>query len=160
MKTLLAAVAAAAVLAGAAQAATPEQRIAALERQVAVLAGPQQTPADRRIAALERRVRTLETSLRQTRTQLTQARTTVTRATNVAAFAVAYSVCLTATTADAFSGTWSVIDQIATTAQAKTYFTPQAAVSDADSCRALEITRAPTVPPTLSPFSALTALLT
>ena len=153
MKTLLAAVVAAAALAGTAQAATPEQRIAALEQQVAALAGPQQTPADRKIAALTRRVTTLERKLKTAETSLNQAR-------NLAGFAIAYTVCLTATTADAFSGTWNVIDQIATTAQAKTYFTPQAAVSDVESCRALELTRTPAVPPTLSPFSALTALLT
>ena len=167
MKTFLAVLAGAAAFAatgGQAQAAqSPEQRIVALERQVAILAARPQAPAQapvarqiatlqRRATALERRVRTLEASLRTTRTQLTQT-------ASIAALGVVYGVCLTAVTADTFSGTWNVIDQIATTAQARTYFGPQPVVSDVETCQALELTRAPTVPPTLGPFSALTALL-
>jgi hypothetical protein len=166
MKTVLAAIAGAAALAGVAgqaQAAqSPEQRIAALERRVAVLAArpqaPAQTPAQvaalqRRATALERRVKTLETNLKKAQTDLTAAR-------NVAAIGLVYSLCFTAVTADALSGTWNVVDQISTATQAgKVYFGPQPVVDDQESCQALQLTRTQAIPPTLGPFSALTALL-
>jgi hypothetical protein len=161
MKKLLALLAGAVVLGAAAgqarAAASPEQRIAALERRVDILAaGPQTTavaPADRRIAALEKRVKTLEKDLKK-------ARESVFTLALVSLAELAYSECLTAVTADAVSGTWSVIDQLAQATQAgKVYFGPQPVVSDYNACKLAQYTRAPAVPPTLAPFSALTALI-
>ena len=169
MKTFLAGVAAAAALAGVAgqaQAATsPEQRIAALEQQVATLTAalaarplatpdPRVTALVRKEAALERRVKTLETNLKKVQTTLTQT-------TGLAAAGIVLSGCLTAATADAFSSTWTIVDQLSAATQAgKTYFGPQAAVSDFQTCSALQITRQQgAIPPTVAVFSALTSLI-
>ena len=165
MKTFVAALAAASVLAGvtgpASAAQTPEQRIAALERQVAALTqapaarptGPAQTPVDRKIAGLTRRVTTLERQLKAAQKKAADAEL-------AAIGAFGYAGCLSAVAADAISGTWNVIDQIAAATQAgKVYFGPQPVVADGNICTALRITRAQAVPPTMVPFSALTALL-
>jgi hypothetical protein len=167
-KFLAAAVAAAALaaVAGQAQAATsPEQRIAALEQQVATLAHalaarPLATPDPRvatlqkKEAALEKRVKALEANLKKAQTALTQTQ-------SIAALGVIFAACSTAATADAFTSTWNVIDQISTATQAgKVYFGPQAAVSDFQTCQTIQITRQQgTVPPTVAVFSALTTLL-
>ena len=72
-----------------------------------------------------------------------------------AAIAVVYAGCATAVTADALQGTWTVIDQVNGTP----IFGPQVAVSDFDTCSALEVTRVPTQnPPNVSVFSSLLAL--
>jgi hypothetical protein len=162
MKMFLTAVAAAAALAavaGQAQAATsPEQRIAALEQQVATLAhalaarplaapDPRVATLQKKEAALEKRVKKLETDFK-------------TLASGVG-LSLVYSTCIAAATADAFTGTWNVVDQLATATQAgKVYFGPQAAVSDFQTCSALQIVRQQgVVPPTVAVFSALTALI-
>jgi hypothetical protein len=167
-KFLAAAVAATALaaVAGQAQAATsPEQRIAALEQQVATLthalaARPLATPDPRvatlqkKEAALEKRVKTLEANVKKAQTALTQTQ-------GLAAAGIVLSGCFAAATADAFTSTWNVVDQVATATQAgKIYFGPQAAVSDFQTCSALQITRQQgTVPPTVAVFSALTSLI-
>jgi hypothetical protein len=135
MKTIIALAATAialAVGAGTASPATPvDRKIAALQKQT---------------AALQKRVTTLEKNL--------------TAARNVAVAALVYAQCFTAATADAFAGTWNVVDQIAQATQAgKVYFGPQAAVNDFQSCQSAQITRQQTVPPNVSVFSALTALI-
>jgi hypothetical protein len=168
MKTFLAAVAGAAALAalaGQAQAATsPEQRIAALEQRVAALtaqlaARPQ--AVDPRVAGLQRRATALEKRVKTLETNLKKAQTTLTQTTGLAAAGLVYSGCLTAATADAFTATWNIVDQISVATQAgKVYFGPQAAVSDAQTCGALQVTRQQgVVPPTVAVFSALTTLL-
>jgi hypothetical protein len=170
MKTFVTAVVAAAVLAAAAAqaqaASAPEQRIAALERQVASLtralaAGPQQTPTDRRVSALTRRATALERRVTTLERQLRTANTNLERASGLAAAGIVFSGCFAAATADAFSATWNVVDQIAAATQAgKTYFGPQATVNDFQTCSALQITRQQgTVPPTVAVFSALTTLI-
>jgi hypothetical protein len=148
-------------VAGQARAASPEQRIAALERQVALLArGPAATPDERKIAALQRRATALEKRVKKLEKSLNDVSQGVFAIALLTVLEAAYSECLTASTADAFAGTWNVVDQIAQATQAgKVYFGPQAAVSDFDSCTSLKVTRLQTVPPSVSPFSALTALL-
>ena len=151
-----------AATAGQAAAATPaDKRFAALEAKVATLTAQVQarpaarssaaaptaaTQTTRRIAALERRVRTLQRQLTQTR--------------NLAVAAIVVAECLTAVTADAFTGTWSAIDQMAQALQARTYFGPQQPVNDFRACGALQITRQPaTGTPSVAVFSALTRLI-
>lgn len=153
MKTVIAlaaiSIALAGGLAGQARAASsPEQRIAALERQVAKIATLQ-----KRTTALEKRVKKLEADVKEaTAAMLAFALVTV--------FEIQYTQCLTAVTADAFSGTWNVVDQIAAATQAgKVYVGPQPVVTDSDACTDLKITRQQTVPPSVAPFSALTALI-
>ena len=77
-------------------------------------------------------------------------------------FAVIYGECLTAATADAFQGTWGVIDQIAQATQAgKTYFGTQTPIAEPSvvNCSLLQLTRSHSVPPTISIFSSLATLL-
>jgi Na+-translocating ferredoxin:NAD+ oxidoreductase RNF subunit RnfB len=168
MKTMIALSATAialAALAGQAQgAASPEQRIAALERQVATLTRalptrPQATPADRKIAALQKRATALEKRVKKLEAEAKETTAAMLAFLLVSVFEIGYTQCLTAVTADAFAGTWNVVDQIAQTAQAKTYFGPQPVVTDSDACTDLKITRQQTVPPSVAPFSALTALI-
>lgn len=171
MKTFLALLSGAIVLAataGHARAAGPaDARIAALERQVAALTsalaeGPQaaaQTPADRKLAALQKQATALAKRVKTLETGLKAAQATVKETELVAAVGLVLTGCIVAVTADAFTGTWNVIDQIATTAQAKTYFGQQAVVSDFQTCSTLRVTRQQTVPPSVGPFSALAALL-
>ena len=77
-------------------------------------------------------------------------------------FTIAFGLCQNAATADAFQGTWSVIDQMAQATQAgKTYFGPQTPITDLQSCAAFKkpLIRSQAVPPTSSVFSALATLL-
>jgi hypothetical protein len=103
-------------------------------------------------AALAKRVTTLEKKV----TALTKQVTTLQR---IAGASLAYTECSIGATADAFAGTWSVVDQVAQATQARTYFGAQPVVSDFNACAAFNINRNPAVPPNLSVFSALTALL-
>jgi len=65
--------------------------------------------------------------------------------------------CLAAGTADAFQGTWGVIDQIAQAVQTKTYFGAQTPVNDFNACAGLQpaVPRSHAVPPQVGFFSAL-----
>ena len=94
-----------ATLAASASAATPEQRISKLERQV---------------KTLTTRVTTLQAETRRNDRALSA---------NFTADA-----CLAAQTADLVQGTWTVIDQIAQALQARTYFGPQTQVTDGGNC--------------------------
>jgi hypothetical protein len=68
--------------------------------------------------------------------------------------------CQDAVTADSLQGTWNVIDQISTATQGgKVYFGPQVPLSDKGACAEFRITRSQSVPPTVSVFSSLVALL-
>jgi hypothetical protein len=110
-----------------------------------VLAAPAQPAAPtnkqlaRQVKALQKEVKTLKKQVRQTR--------------NIALGTLAYTGCSIAVTADAFQGTWTVIDQVA----GRTIFGPQVPVSDSPGlCAAVEIQRAPTqVPPNVSVFDSL-----
>lgn len=97
------------------------------------------------VKALQKRVTKLEKAHKETR--------------DIALTAFAWGVCVGAITADAFQGTWAVIDQIGQASQGKTYIGPQPTVDDVGICRAGNIFRSTAVPPTMSVFSALYALL-
>ena len=125
----------------------------AMALSVGVGTASAQTPADRKIAALQKQTAALQKRVTALERNVTQAR-------NVALAALVYAQCLTAVTSDALSGTWNIVDQLSGATQAgKVYFGPQAAVNDFQSCGPLQITRQQTVPPNVSVFSALTALL-
>jgi len=70
---------------------------------------------------------------------------------------IALIQCQTAATADAFQGTWTVMDQVA----GRTIFGPQAPISDFNACQAFRtpISRSFAVPPNASVFSAINALI-
>jgi len=70
-------------------------------------------------------------------------------------------VCENAVIADAFQGTWNVVDQISTATQSgKTYFGAQTALVDKNSCSAFKISRSQGVPPNAAVFNSLISLLT
>ncbi|HMJ00384.1 MAG TPA: hypothetical protein VK488_11170 [Gaiellaceae bacterium] len=112
-----------------------------------VLAAPAQSagPTNRQLA---RQIKTLQ---KQVKTLQKQVKT----ADLHAAIAIVYAGCATAVTADAFQGTWTVIDQV----NGAPIFGPQVAVNDFGVCDAVQITRAPTqMPPNVSVFNSLLAL--
>jgi hypothetical protein len=83
----------------------------------------------------------------------------VTDAREAAIAGIALGFCNTAITADAFQGTWNVIDQLAQP-QGKTFFGPQVLVNDFNVCQqGLNISRSQRIPPTTTPFAQVLALL-
>jgi hypothetical protein len=114
------------------------------------------TPAEQ---SLQRQVTALQGQVKTLNKQVKTLKKDVTSATEVGAVALAFAVCSTAATADTFTATFAVVDQIAQATQGKTYIGPQQGLSDRGACQALRITRSTTAPPNLAEFSALLALL-
>ena len=114
------------------------------------------TPAEKN---LQRQVTALQGQVKTLNKQVTTLKKQVTTATQIGAAALTFSVCSTAATADTFTATFAVIDQIAQGTQGKTYIGPQQGLSDQGACQALRIVRSTTAPPTLAEFSALLSLL-
>ena len=112
-----------------------------------VLAAPAQSagPSNKQLA---RQIKTLQKQVKTLQKQVAQANL-------VAAAAVIYSGCATAVTADALEGTWTVIDQV----NGAPIFGTQVPVNDQNTCSALQITRSQGVPPNISVFNSLLALL-
>jgi hypothetical protein len=131
--TTVAVLAAVSTLAAPASAATPSVR--SLARQVKTM----QT----QVKTLKKQVKTLQTQLKNTQ--------------SVAAGAIILGVCNAAATADAFQGTWEVIDRDAVRTSQPEFFPPQTALADPlNSCQRLEVQRQPNVvPPTADVFAAL-----
>jgi hypothetical protein len=123
-------------------AAGERQEVAALASRLNDLAG--------QVKTLQKRVKTLETSVKK----LQNDNRLLTRA--VGANFVA-DACLAAIAADAFQGTWSIVDQIATATQSRTYFAPPTAIDDKRSCPSLvpPIARQATGTPTLANLQGL-----
>jgi septal ring factor EnvC (AmiA/AmiB activator) len=113
--------------------------IAALENRVSDLAGQVKT-LQKQVKGLQTRNRALERNL-------------------VANFVG--DACASALTADALQQTWSVIDQIAATAQAKTYFGAPTALDDKRTCSNLRpaVPRQASAPATLVSIQGLIAWL-
>jgi hypothetical protein len=141
MKRAATAAVAALVLACAAPAGATTQKLSPAEKSL-----------QRQVTALQGQVKTLSK-------QVTTLKKQVTTATAIGAAALTFSVCSTAATADTFTATFAVIDQIAQGTQGKTYIGPQQGLSDQGACQALRIVRSTTAPPTLGEFSALLSLL-
>ena len=133
--TTLAAVVAATALAAPASAATPTER--KLNKQVKTLQS--------QVKKMQKQVKTLQTQMREVQ--------------SVAAGALIYSACLTASTADAFQGTWETIDRVGAKVPPPAfdqYGTLTAIADPLNSCQRLEIQRQPNiVPPTTDVFAAL-----
>ena len=103
------------------------------------------------IPKLQAQVKTLQKQVKQLRTELN----------NFEDVFAALSICQTEITADAFQGTWAVIDQLAARNGGATFFGPQASITDPVSrsagqqiCSAIHVTRAQTLPPTITPFQS------
>jgi gas vesicle protein len=135
--TMLAALVAAAMLAAPASGATPSER--RLAKQITTL--------QKTVKKMQKQIKTLQTQVRNT--QLT------------AAASLVYSACLTATTADAFQGTWETIDRVGAKLPAPNgpfdQYGVQTPVADPiNSCQSLEVQRQPSaVPPTTDVFAGL-----
>ena len=110
-----------------------------------------QGPTAAQFKALQKQVKTLQTSVTKLESELNA----------VEIVTSALLACNNAVIADEFQATWTIVDQISSATQAgKTYFGPQTAISDANSCPAFKITRTSTLPPNVSIFSSLVSLLT
>jgi hypothetical protein len=113
------------------------------------------TPAERRLG---KQVKTLQTQVKTMQKQVKTLQRQMREVQSVAAGALIYSACLTASTADAFQGTWETIDRAgAKFAPPFDQYAPQTAIADPlNSCQRLEIQRQPNiVPPTTDVFAAL-----
>ena len=112
-----------------------------------VLAAPAQ-PAGPTNRQLAKQIKTLQKQVKTLQKQVKTAQT-------LALGAIVYTGCSIAVTADAFQGTWAVVDQVNGTP----IFGAQVPTNDFGSCGAFEVTRAPTqVPPNVSVFNSLLAL--
>ena len=107
------------------------------------------TTADPKVAALEKRIAKLEARVKKV--EKFNSDTTLVEVGTLAAIA-----CQAAMTADALQTTWTVVDQIAQTAQSKVYFGPQTPLNDQKSCSDLKLVRlAVGAPPSLVPLSSV-----
>jgi len=129
-------------------------------------AAGQASPTTAQFKALKKQVTQLQAQIKAMqkwvpKTCSTRTCFTLPQVSAVAAFSYQTTACQQAVIADAFQGTWNVIDQISTATQAgKTYFGPQTPISDAQTCRNIGLTRSSGVPPTVAVFSSLVSLLT
>lgn len=114
---------------------------------------------DPRIAVLQRQVKTLQAQIKVLQVQGKRLSSDVADTNDQLQVNFEGDTCLGAMSADLLQGTWGVIDQIATTAQQKTYFGPQTQISDYKNCADLANPNVPrgaiTVPPTINPLLPL-----
>ena len=82
----------------------------------------------------------------------------ITQLQNFGSALLAYDLCLTAATADAFQAEWQALDANLTALGRPAVFGPQSPIADSNACQALQITRSHNVPPNTANFGALTAL--
>ena len=129
-------------------------------------AAGQAAPTAAQFKALQKQVKTLQAQVKTLQKYVPKnctARTcfTLPQVSAISAFGYEAQICQQAVIADAFQGTWNVIDQISTATQAgKIYFGAQTPISDSQSCSNVELTRSSGVPPTVGVFSSLVSLLT
>jgi outer membrane murein-binding lipoprotein Lpp len=135
------AVVASLALAGPASAATPTER--KLQREVNTL--------KRDVAALKTQVRQLRNGFGTGENQ----QLGVVGLNQFLNVLLALEFCNAAITADAFQGTWTVLDQ----KPGGTTVGPQQAVNDAGACNAVEVARSSASPPSLAPFHAFFRIL-
>jgi hypothetical protein len=129
-------------------------------------AGSSATPTLAQFKALQKQVTSLQAQVKTLQKWVPKSCSTNTcftlpQVSSVASFAYEAEICQQAVIADAFQGTWNVIDQISTATQAgKTYFGVQTPIPDAGACTNVKLTRSSGIPPTVSVFSSLVTLLT
>jgi prophage DNA circulation protein len=111
-------------------------------------------PTTAQFKALQKQVTTLQKSVKKLQTQVTDLN-------DFSSALVGVLICENAVISDAFQGTWNVVDQISTATQSgKVYFGTQTALADKNACSAFKIARSQGVPPNVSVFNSLVALLT
>ena len=107
------------------------------------------TPTERKVATLQKQVKTLQGQVRTLQRQVRETQ-------SVSAAAVLVGFCTAAITGDALQGTWSVVNQVA----GRGIFAAPQPLDDRGFCNQLRVARQPNqVPPTISPFSSLLAIL-
>lgn len=150
------------------------KRIVVLMLAVAALAIPaaqanaasSATPTLSQFKALQKQVKALQAQVKAMQKWVPKSCSastcfTLPQVSAVAAINYEVSICQQAVIADAFQGTWNVIDQISAATQAgKTYFGVQTPISDTGVCPDIRITRSSGIPPTVSVFSSIVSLLT
>ena len=150
------------------------KRIVVLMLAVAALALPaaqanaasSATPSLAQFKALQKQVKALQTQMKAIQKWVPKsctASTCLTLPLVSALGAINYevSICQQAVIADAFQGTWNVIDQIsAATPAVEPSFGAQTPISDTGTCADIKIARSSGIPPTVSPFSSIVSLLT
>jgi len=111
-------------------------------------------PTMAQFKALQKQVTAQQKSIKKLTTEVTDLN-------DFSSALVGVLVCENAVIADAFQGTWNVVDQISTATQSgKTYFGAQTALVDKNSCSAFKISRSQGVPPNAAVFNSLISLLT
>lgn len=128
-------------------------------------AAGQASPTAAQFRALQKQVKLLQAQVKTLQKfvpKTCSARTcfTLPQVSAISAFGYEAQICEQAVIADAFQGTWNVIDQISTATQAgKTYFGAQTPISDSQACSNVGLTRSSGIPPTVAVFSSLVNLL-
>jgi hypothetical protein len=102
---------------------------------------PTERKLQRQVKALQKQVKTLQTQMRQVQVVL--------------GANIIREDCTLAAAADAFQGTWNVINQQAQASGRPAPFAQQTPISDTGSCQRLRITRSQAVPPNVAVFSSL-----
>jgi len=104
------------------------------------------------VSALQKSVKTLQADLKKQTTELT----------NTINVFSAIDACQTAVVADAFQGTWAIVDQLEVAAGKPAVWGPQAAVNDFSACSIVSnntVTHGISTPANVTAFSALITLL-
>jgi len=129
-------------------------------------AAPAASPTAAQFNALKSQVKALQAQVKTLQKWVPKSCSTKTcfslpQVSGLAAFGYETQICQQAVIADAFQGTWNIIDQFSAATQAgKTYFGPQTPISDDGACANIRLTRSSGVPPTVAAFSSLVSLLT
>jgi hypothetical protein len=128
-------------------------------------AAGQASPTAAQFSALKKQVAQLQAQVKALQKWVPKtcsARTcfTLPQVSSIAGFSYEAQICQQAVVADAFQGTWNVIDQISTATQGgKTYFGAQTPISDSQACSNIKLSRSSGIPPTVAVFSSLVSLL-
>jgi outer membrane protein TolC len=118
-------------------------------------AGSEQKQLQAQVATMKQQVADLGAQVRTLQKEVKTLQKQVKSAQSETAANYVGDACLTAMTTDVLQATWLIIDSIATTAQANTYFNAQTALDDKGTCNDISVPRAlptPGVAPTISPF--------
>lgn len=121
-----------------------------------------QSPQRLQMAAMRQQIADLGAQVKTLQKQVKTLQKQVKNAQLETAANYAGDACLTAETTDALQGTWLVLDQVATAAQARTYFNAQTALDDKGACKDISVGRAlpaAGVPPSIAPFGPLVTWL-
>jgi len=150
------------------------KRTAVLMLAVAALAFPaaqanaasSATPSLAQFKALQKQVASLQAQVKSMQKWVPKSCNTNTcftlpQVSGLAATTYEVQICETAAIADAFQGTWNVIDQIsAGTPATEPAFGAQTPITDDGACSNVKIARSAGIPPTVGVFSSLVSLLT